>query len=261
MKQEMIDKSIQKYLAVAEVYNTRGSLEQVTAIYQRILKVAPMDITVRSKLIEMCISQNNIDAALTEYQVLADAYYQLAQINKSIDRYKEAFRLATKSSRAKQWQIEILRRLGDIYEQRVDWVNAAEVYERLVQLSPNDDSALLSLVDLRFKLGKTTEAIETLDKVTTLYEQQNRQDEMLQFLEDMTQLRPNELFLRKRLADFYVQRNMNQEAIKQYDFLGEMQLDAGLRDDAARTIQQIIDLGPDDPEGYKQLLAQLKGNI
>ena len=261
MKQEMIDKSIKKYLAVAEVYNTRGNLEQVTSIYQRILKVAPMDITVRSKLIEMYISQNNIDAALAEYQILADAYYQLAQIHKSIDKYKEAFRLASKSSRAKQWQIEILRRLGDIYEQRVDWVNAAEVYERLVQLSPEDDSALLSLVDLRFKLGKTTEAIETLDKVTTLYEQQGRQDEMLQFLEDMTQLRPNELFLRQRLADFYVKRNMKEEALKQYDFLGEMQLDAGLRDDAARTIQRIIDLGPADPEGYKQLLAQLKGNI
>ena len=261
MKQEMIDKSIQKYLVVAEVYNTRDNLEQVTSIYQRILKVAPMDITVRSKLVDMYISQNNIDAALAEYQVLADAYYQLAQINKSITKYKEAFRLAAKSSTSKQWQIEILRRLGDIYEQRVDWVNAAEVYERLVQLSPEDDSALLSLVDLRFKLGETTKAIETLDKVTALYEQQGRQGEMLQFLEDMTQLRPNELFLRERLADSYIRQNMNREALKQYDFLGEMQLDAGLRDDAARTIQRIIDLGPDDPEGYKQLLAQLKGNI
>jgi len=261
MKQGMIDKSIKKYLVVAEVYNTRGNPEQVTAIYQRILKIAPMDITVRSKLIEMYINQGNIDAALAEYQILADAYYQLAQINKSIDRYKEAFRLAAKSANPKQWQIEILRRLGDIYEQRVDWVNAAEVYERLVQLSPTDDSALLSLVDLRLKLGKTTAAIETLDKVTALYERQNRQDKMLQFLEDMTQLRPNELFLRQRLADFYVKQNMKEEALKQYDFLGEMQLDAGLRDDAARTIQRIIDLGPDDPEGYKQLLAQLKGNI
>jgi hypothetical protein len=38
-----------------------------------------------------------------------------------------------------------------------------------------------------------------------------------------------------------------------------MQLEAGLREDAARTIQTIISLGPDDVEGYRRLYAQIRG--
>jgi tetratricopeptide (TPR) repeat protein len=261
MRQEAIENSIRKYLAVAEVYYVRGDLKQVTSIYQKVLKVAPMDVVVRSKLVDLYIEQNNIDAALEQYKVLADAYYQLAQIGRSLEKYQEALRLAPNSSNPKFWQIDILHRIGDIYMQRVDWARAAEVYGKLVKLDPEDDKALLSLIDLYFKLGRSDNALMVLDKVIALYAQQGKHDKILEFLQDMTQLRPQELALHEKLAFFYAKLRMNKQAIAQYDLLGELQLEAGLRDDAARTIQRILDLGPDDPSGYKQLLAQIKGGI
>jgi hypothetical protein len=52
---------------------------------------------------------------------------------------------------------------------------------------------------------------------------------------------------------------MAREAIAEYDALGEMQLEAGLREEAAQTIQTIISLEPDDIEGYRRLYSQIKG--
>ena len=52
---------------------------------------------------------------------------------------------------------------------------------------------------------------------------------------------------------------MNREAIAEYDALGEMQMENGLRDQAVQTIQAIINLGPDDVEGYQRLLGQISG--
>ena len=70
---------------------------------------------------------------------------------------------------------------------------------------------------------------------------------------------PNELQLRQRLAVAYVQNNMVDKAIAEYDTLGEMQLEQGLREQAIQTVQAIINLGPEDVEGYQKLLAQISG--
>jgi hypothetical protein len=67
------------------------------------------------------------------------------------------------------------------------------------------------------------------------------------------------MLLRQRLAVAFAQNNMNREAIAEYDALGEMQMERGLRDQAVQTIQAIINLGPDDVEGYRRLLDQIRG--
>jgi len=261
MKQEYLEEAIRKYLTVAEVYRVRDNIQQEIGIYHKVLKVAPMDVTVRNKLIELYSAQNDVEATLEQYQMLADSYYQLAQINQALETYQNALKLAPKSHRAKQWQVNILHHLGDIYNQRVNWPKAAEVYRQLVKLAPDDDKARLALVDLYFKLGHSDNAIAVLDNVITSYTRQQKTKKLVGIVRDMAQLKPNELLLQERLAALYHQLGMKKEAINQYDYLGQLQLEAGLRDDAARTIQRIIAIGPDDDSGYKQLLAQIKGGL
>jgi hypothetical protein len=65
--------------------------------------------------------------------------------------------------------------------------------------------------------------------------------------------------IRQRLAVAYVQNGMKKEAIAEYDALGEIQLEHGYRDQAIQTIQAILNLGPEDPEGYERLLSKIKG--
>jgi hypothetical protein len=63
--------------------------------------------------------------------------------------------------------------------------------------------------------------------------------------------------LRARMARAYIDSGMPDEAIRELDALGELQLDAGLRKQAMATVRFIISLNPKNVDAYRQLLAQL----
>ena len=61
-----------------------------------------------------------------------------------------------------------------------------------------------------------------------------------------------------RLAKMYLDLHRRQDAIAELDTVGELQLEMGMPQEAIRTVQAIIRLGPDNVEGYRQLLTQLR---
>ena len=256
LKQERTDQAITKYLNVAKVYEIRGTPDQAINIFQKVLRLAPMDVTVRSKLIDLYISLNNIEQALDQYLVLADSYYQLAQVDRALEKYNEALRLAASIENTDTWKVNILKSMGDIYNQRFDWARATTAYEELIKIDPNNERVQRDLIDLYYKQNKTDQAIKNLDSILAIYQRQNP-PKALEFLKELSSLHPDDMSLRQRLALAYVQNGMNREAIVQYDALGEMQLEQGLRDQAIQTIQAILNLGPEDVEGYRRLLSQI----
>jgi tetratricopeptide (TPR) repeat protein len=259
LKQDRTDQAITKYLYIASVYQMRSQPDQAVNVFQKVLKLAPMDVTVRSKLIDLYISQDNLEQALEQYLVLADSYYQLAQVDRALEKYNEALRMAANAAQASYWRVEALNRIADIYNQRFDWASATAAYEELIRSNPRDERVLRQLVDLYLKQNKLSEAATTLDKLLSIYQRQNPV-KALDLLKELTSYYPDNMFLRQRLAVAYVQNNMNREAIAEYDALGEMQMENGLRDQAVQTIQAIINLGPDDVEGYRRLLDQISGS-
>ncbi|MBK9123928.1 MAG: hypothetical protein IPM16_12555 [Chloroflexi bacterium] len=60
------------------------------------------------------------------------------------------------------------------------------------------------------------------------------------------------------MAGLYRQTGRNSEAITQLDALGELQLKAGMTQEAVVTIKQLVKLGPENANQYLQLLRQLE---
>jgi tetratricopeptide (TPR) repeat protein len=258
LKQDHINESISKFLYVARVYEMRQQPDQAVNTYQKILRVASMDVTVRTKLIEMYMAAKNLEPALEQYLILADSYYQLAQVDRALERYNEALRLAATSPNQDTWRAEILSRMGDIYNQRFDWARAASAYEELLKITPNDERLQRQLIDLYYKQNKLSQATKILDVTLSNYQRYNPL-KALDLLKELVSVHQEDMSLRQRLAVAYVQNGMIPEAIAEYDVLGEMQLEKGLRSQAVQTIQAIINLGPADMEGYRRLLAQISG--
>ncbi len=258
LKQEKTEQAITKYLYVAKVYEMRRQLDQVINIYQKILRLAPMDVTVRSKLIDLYISLHNAEQALEQYLVLADSYYQLAQVDRALEKYNEALRLAAAAANTDSYKVEILRRMGDIYNQRFDWMRATRAYEELLKIAPHNERVQRDLIDLYYKLNRADQALVSLDNLLALYQRQSP-PQAVELLKDLASGRPDDMALRQRLAGAYVQNGLIRQAIAEYDALGEMQMEHGLRDQAIQTIQAILNLKPDDPAGYRRLLAQISG--
>lgn len=258
LKQDRADQAITKYLYIANVYQMRGQPDQSVNIYQKILKLAPMDVTVRAKLIDLYISLDNGGQALRQYITLADSYYQLAQVDRALEKYNEALRLSSAGGDTENLRVEILSRTADIYTQRSDWTNAASAYDELLKIEPDNERFLRRLVELYLRQNRVSQATAMLDKLIGIYQRQSPL-QVLELLKELASFYPDNLQLRQRLAIAYAQNNMKQQAIAEYDALGEMQLEKGFRDQAIQTIQAIINLGPDDIEGYRRLLGQISG--
>jgi tetratricopeptide (TPR) repeat protein len=251
--------ALSKYLTVADTYNVRGEARQAIGIYNRVLKLAPMDVTVRSKLIDLLVSYGQIDRALEQYLQLADAYYQLADYDKARDVYQDALQLAPRGSPRRSWPAQIMHKLGDIYIQRVDWRHALPIYEQIKAIAPGDERALLALVDLYFKTNQPQRATRELDDMIASYKAAGKADRIIAMLDDQVRARPTDMTLRARLAQAYIENKQMAEGIQQLDALGDLQINARLKREAVATIRAIIALHPPNAAEYRQLLTQIGG--
>lgn len=246
-----------KYLAVADALAVRGEMDQARGLYEQVLRMAPMDLDVRQKLIELLLEHRMMDRALEHKLALADACYELAQIEISREHYHEALRMAARADDSQAWTSRILHRLGDIDLQRLDWRSAIEVYSRLTASVPDDEKARERLVELHFNLAHRTEAITELDGLIGLYRHQGNLVKALDLLTELIEAHADELELRKRAAQLSIENGDREGAISHLDAMGEMQLETGHVKEAAATINAIIALAPENVDAYRQLLKQI----
>jgi tetratricopeptide (TPR) repeat protein len=249
---------IQKLQAIAETHRVRGETIQATKIYNRMLKLSPVNIKARERLITLLTQQDRIEEALKEYIELANIYRQLAEINAARKTLAEALQIAQLNAVETDWLITILRELADIDIARLDWQRALIVYEQIRKLKPSDDETQKKVIDLNLRLGKEEGAATALDQFLQQLVSDNRGAEILPMLEDWTREYPGKQVLHSRLAEAYKAVGRKADAIAQYDALGEIQLDAGQVRDAIRTIRTIISMNPPDMEGYKELLKNIE---
>ncbi len=252
-----VEEAVSKLVVVGDTYFIRGNVRPAMGVYQHALRMAPMDTAVRTKLIDLLISHGEIDQALEHYLILADSYYHLAQIDKARDIYQEALRLAPRGTPENRWEVRILHKIGDIDMQRVDWKRAIESYERIRELAPDDERARLTLMNLYYRFNRPNVAIAELDELLTIYRKGEKTQRIFAVLEDAVRERPDNIPLRTRIAQAYLDAGDVEQALVHLDKLGDLQIDAGRTEDAKATVRAIIALKPTNVEAYQQLLAQL----
>ncbi|OQY26249.1 MAG: hypothetical protein B6I34_00050 [Anaerolineaceae bacterium 4572_32.1] len=257
LEQGHFDKATAKFLTVARLYQVRNDIQASIGVYRRLLRSSPMNVTVRSRLIGLLVEQNNIDSALNEYLSLGETYFQLAQINKALETYNEAIRLSPRGSDERTWAVKFLRRIGDVHLQRVDWRQALDIYQRIKKIDPFDERTGLNMFDLYYKLGRPRKAIEELDTLVGHFYKKQKFQKAIATLQEAVQMQPEEEAVRFRLSQAYLSLGKKEEAVMELDALGELQLQAGHNDRAAKTIRSIIKLNPPNVDSYRQLLSRI----
>lgn len=252
-----VDEAVSKFLVIADTYRMRGNVHLAIAVYERALKLAPMNTVVRAKLIDLLISHGEIDEALEQYLMLADSYYHLAQMDQAREVYQEALRLAPRGDPQRQWAVRILHKMGDIDMQRVDWKRASGVYEQIRRLAPDDERARLTLMELYYRFSRPELAIAELDSLLKAYRKSGKRQRIFAILEDAVRERPDDIPLRTRLAQAHLDAGNVEQALEHLDKLGDLQLEAGRHEDAKATLRAIIALHPPNVAAYRQLLDQL----
>ena len=252
-----VDEAVSKFVVIGDTYQMRGNARPSMAIYQQALRLAPMDIAVRTKLIDVFISHGEIDKALENYLILADSYYHLAQMDQAREIYQEALKLAPRGTPENRWEVRILHKVGDIDMQRVDWKRAIEAYARIRELAPDDERARLTLMNLHYRFNQPEVAIAEPDDLVNIYRESGKTQRVFAILEDAVDERPDDIPLRTRLAQVHLDAGNIEQALVHLDKLGDLQMESGRPEDAQATIRAIIALNPPNIVEYQQLLDQL----
>jgi tetratricopeptide (TPR) repeat protein len=250
--------AIAKYTVVAQAYSVRGEAAQAVNLLKRIVQVAPMDLTVRSRLIEQLIAYGQVDEAIGEYLDLADIYYHLAELDMARKTYTTALRLAQQGGANRAWSVKLLQRMADIDMQHLDWRQALRVFEQLRTLEPDDVSTRKNLIDLNLRLNQVPQASDELENALVHLDAAGRRGEVTAFLEEMVAESPQQPLLRRALAEEYRRADRAEDAVAQLDALGETLLNAGDREGASQAIEAIIALNPPNQANYRKLLERIK---
>lgn len=258
MKTNRTEAAVEKLQVIAATHRVRGENRQAADVYAQILQYSPVDISLRTHLIDLLAQQDRVDEAVDQYLELVDLYRQMAEIDQARTTLEQALSLTQRGTVSRQKQLTILHRMADIDLSRLDWRGALRVYGQVRKLDPNDEKARRESVDLNLRLGQEEQAAKELDGYLEFLVQNGRGVEALALLEEMAREHPGKQALHARLAEAYRAAGRSADALAQYDALGEIQLDAGSVREAARTIQIIISLNPPDVEGYKELLRNLE---
>jgi tetratricopeptide (TPR) repeat protein len=248
-----------KYNMIANAYMARGEQKRAADMYAAVLKIDSMDIPARRRVIEMFMEQERAADALEHYEELAEAYMLMADAENARKVFQEAIALGQQTGTEPERLAQLFHQIGDLDVQRLDWRQALRSYEQIVELTPGDEKASLEIVDLHFRLGDGTKAVERLDAYLGYCIQNNKVDRIVPVLEEQVRTRPDEIALRQRLARVYQEQKRLPEAIAQMDALGELLLEAGRQQEAVAMIRQIVDLNPPDVYSYRQLLQQIEG--
>ncbi|HLE73822.1 MAG TPA: tetratricopeptide repeat protein, partial [Anaerolineales bacterium] len=254
---ERPQEAIEKFSTVARVYSARGEGEQATKIYERILAISPLDVEARAQLIDHLSAAGQIKEAAGQCIELADVYYRLAQLEKARSTYEAALHLAQGTHVEAAWNVQILHQIADIDLQRLDWRKALRVYEQLRTLAPNDETARLNLVQLNLRLGQEANANTELDNYLSFINSRGRDQDTITFLSGVVVENPRFALANRRLAEALQQNGQREEAIRQWNKVGELLVDSGDREGAKATVRAILALNPPNAERYQNFLNRL----
>jgi tetratricopeptide (TPR) repeat protein len=258
LKQNREKEAIEKFTNVAQTYSARGEAGRATEMFHRIIELSPMDLNVRARLIDQLVLVGNMKQAVDESVKLAEVHYSLADLIAARKTYTQALRLAQQPGIDQQVKSDILRRMVDIDLQSLDWRQAVRVFEQIRNLQPEDEDVRESLIDLNFRLGQSSQALAEIDNYISHLWNGNHKEQAAQFLEKMVEKKPQQVSLRRRLAEIYRLSDRQADAISQLDTAGDILMEAGDQKGAREIIMAILALDPPNATEYQRLLAQLK---
>jgi tetratricopeptide (TPR) repeat protein len=259
MQQDHLAEAIDKYSLVAQVYSARGEASRAIDLLHRVIRLAPMDLKARDRLIEQLLASGMVNEAIQEYLSLADVYYNLADLNRARETYAEAIRLAHQAKADRGILIQILHQMADIDLQSLDWRQAVRVYEQIRKLQPSDQKARARLIELNFRLSQPAQAMNELKDYLAYLRASGQGDQAIPFLESLLEENPEQILVQRQLAELYAQNERMEDAVRVLDEVGERLIKIGDRQRAAEVIESIITLNPPNRDEYQRLLARVLG--
>lgn len=256
--QERLTEALDKYKLIARTYSVHGDRKHAVELLRKVLRLAPTDLEVRKLLIHQLFEAGYLQEAVYESLKLGEFYVNQAELRKARLSFSEAQELAQKANADSGLIVQILHQMADIDLQSLNWQQALQVYAQIRRLQPGDEQARIKLIDLNFRLGKETQAIEELDSYIEYLLLIEESEKAITFVENLLKDKPERIVVRRRLGYLYGKNGRIKEAIAQFNFVGQTYLKMGNREAAVEIIEEILEFDPPNRVDFERLLARLQ---
>ncbi|MFL5761489.1 MAG: tetratricopeptide repeat protein [Thermomicrobiales bacterium] len=132
--------------------------------------------------------------------------------------------------------------LGEMLLNREDPAGAVQVLEAARKRNSFQHDICRSLADAYFKIGQLGSALTILDELAVHFRNAGQLDPMAAVLRQMSQLAPNNIKVKSRLIDSYLQRGFVAEARAELVQRADLEERSGLIKDAISSLQRAADL-------------------
>jgi tetratricopeptide (TPR) repeat protein len=160
-----------KVLAQAEKFVQQGKLPNAISEYEKVIKEDPKDLTVLNTIGDLYARVGNNDQATYYFKKVGDQYAQNGFAVKAIAIYKKLTKISPYNSENTTKLAELYGQQGLYNDARVHYMQvadhllksgdnqqAARVFQKILELDPENAHTQAKLADLYTKLGKKDEA-------------------------------------------------------------------------------------------------------
>lgn len=160
-----------KVLAQAEKFVQQGKLSNAITEYEKIIKEDPKDLTVLNTVGDLYARTGNNDQATYYFKRVGDQYAQNGFTVKAIAVYKKLTKMSSYNAENTTKLAELYSQQGLVNDARVHYMmvadqllkagdnnQAARVFQKILELDPENAHTQAKLADLYTKLGKRDEA-------------------------------------------------------------------------------------------------------
>src|SRR5580692_4748343 len=160
----------QKTLSAAEKYVQQGKMQNAISEYEKVLKADPKDLTVTNTVGDLYSRLGESDKATECFKSVGDAYASQGFTVKAIAMYKKISKLKP--------SLESVLKLAELYTQqglfndaRAQYLqvadeftksgeleNAVRIFQKILEMDPENTTMRVKLAELYVRMGKKTEA-------------------------------------------------------------------------------------------------------
>ena len=209
-----------KYLAAAQKFLERGSLDKALAEFQRAVQEDPKDTRTWLRIAEIHVKRGDNEKATEVYLRTADLYVEQGFFQRAVAVYKNIVKLTPGFVDAYLKLADIYKQLGLLSDAIQQYEQAAAVHQRagklkeamgvlrlIVDINPDQPVSRIKLAEAASQAGNVPEAVAEFQRAGDLLRNQGRIDEYLRVAERLLFHQPENVTLSKQVAQQYIERN------------------------------------------------------
>ncbi len=208
-----------KYLAAAQKFLERGSLEKALTEFQRAVGEDAKDTRTWLRIAEIHVKRGENDQATAVYLKTADLYVEQGFFQRAVAVYKNVLKLTPSYIDAHFKLAEIYRHLGLLSDAIQQFEQAANVLQKtgrakeaitamrqIVDLNPDQVVARIKLAEACSQAGQVDDAVTEFGLASQQLLAQGRTDEYLRVAERLLFHQPESYALAREMAVKYIER-------------------------------------------------------